>query len=110
MLAYHDRSDGGLFASLVEMAFAGRCGLQVDISTLMHAATDAASVLFNEELGAVIQVNADDAPAIVAQLNQAFGATLAHEVGAVVAENEIFIAANGKNIFAILQPQLIQVT
>ena len=100
LLAYHDRSDGGLFTTLLEMAFAARCGLQVDISSLMHPATDAASVLFNEELGAVVQVNADDAPAILAQLNQAFGETLAHEVGAVVAENEIFISANGKNIFA----------
>lgn len=100
LLAYHDRSDGGLFATLLEMAFAGRCGLQVDISTLMHAATDVASVLFNEELGAVIQVNASETATVLAQLNQAFGETLAHEVAEVVAENEIFIAANGKNIFA----------
>ena len=100
LLAYHDRSDGGLLTTLLEMAFAGRCGLQVDISTLLHSATDVASVLFNEELGAVIQVSASEASAVLAQINQAFGETLAHEIGEIVAENEIFIAANGKNILA----------
>jgi phosphoribosylformylglycinamidine synthase len=51
--AYHDRSDGGLFTTLVEMAFAGHCGLNADISALQG---DIASALYNEELGAVIQV------------------------------------------------------
>jgi len=52
-LAYHDRSDGGLFTTLCEMSFAGHCGIDVDVSALgdsFHAS------LFNEELGAVIQV------------------------------------------------------
>ncbi len=97
LLAYHDRSDGGLFTTLVEMAFAGHCGLTIDISNLSG---DIASILFNEELGAVIQVNAPDSAEILAQLNQAFGTQLAHEIGEVTAENEIFIANKGKNIFA----------
>ncbi|MBK4775523.1 phosphoribosylformylglycinamidine synthase [Candidatus Pantoea edessiphila] len=54
LLAYHDRSDGGLLVTLAEMAFAGHCGVDVDISSL---GDDPLSVLFNEELGAVIQVN-----------------------------------------------------
>ncbi|WP_301883765.1 phosphoribosylformylglycinamidine synthase [Neisseria uirgultaei] len=82
LLAYHDRSDGGLFATLVEMAFAGRCGISADIDCLMdkflpihhpdfqgdpaeglsdelynHAAI---KILFNEELGAVIQIRQQD--------------------------------------------------
>ncbi|WP_127243849.1 phosphoribosylformylglycinamidine synthase [Neisseria meningitidis] len=82
LLAYHDRSDGGLFAVLVEMAFAGRCGISADIDCLMdkflpihhpdfqgdpaedlsdelynHAAI---KILFNEELGAVIQIRQQD--------------------------------------------------
>ena len=57
VLAYHDRSDGGLFATLVEMAFAARCGLAIAIDELPGAATAA---LFNEELGAVMQVRAAD--------------------------------------------------
>lgn len=82
LLAYHDRSDGGLFATLAEMAFAGRCGISADIDCLMdkflpihypdfqgdpaedlsdelynHAAI---KILFNEELGAVIQIRQKD--------------------------------------------------
>lgn len=82
LLAYHDRSDGGLFATLAEMAFAARCGISADIDCLMdkflpihhpdfqgdpvedlsdelynHAAI---KILFNEELGAVIQIRQKD--------------------------------------------------
>lgn len=82
LLAYHDRSDGGLFATLAEMAFAGRGGISADIDCLMdkflpihypdfqgdpaedlsdelynHAAI---KILFNEELGAVIQIRQQD--------------------------------------------------
>ena len=80
LLAYHDRSDGGLFATLAEMAFAGRCGLEIDLSTLMinvvlNNAKDGETIdfgnkkvlqniakwtLFNEELGAVIQIHRKD--------------------------------------------------
>jgi phosphoribosylformylglycinamidine synthase len=58
ILAYHDRSDGGLFVALTEMAFAGKCGVTVSIDGLGE---DPAAVLFNEELGAVLQVRAADA-------------------------------------------------
>ncbi|MFN3164385.1 MAG: phosphoribosylformylglycinamidine synthase subunit PurQ, partial [Pseudohongiellaceae bacterium] len=51
----HDRSDGGLFTTLVEMAFAGRCGLELDLAEL-PGMDDPVAVLFNEELGAVVQV------------------------------------------------------
>ena len=55
LLAYHDRSDGGLFTTLVEMAFAAKVGLDVELD---RKATDAIAYLFNEELGAVVQVPA----------------------------------------------------
>ena len=51
--AYHDRSDGGLFVTLCEMAFAGRAGLEVDIDAL---GDDALAALFSEELGCVVQL------------------------------------------------------
>ena len=79
LLAYHDRSDGGLFASLCEMAFAGHCGIDVDLNSLQG---DAISALFNEELGAVLQVRVDDAQAILSQLNEALGAC-AYQIGSV---------------------------
>ncbi|MBC2607304.1 phosphoribosylformylglycinamidine synthase [Pelagicoccus albus] len=52
LLAYHDRSDGGLFAAAVEMAFAGNVGLDLEIP----AEADAFEALFSEELGALIQI------------------------------------------------------
>lgn len=64
LLAYHDRGDGGLFATLAEMAFAARCGLDVNLSSayrpreLTHEET--VRELFNEELGAVIQIRCHD--------------------------------------------------
>ncbi len=94
ILAYHDRSDGGLFTTLCEMAFTGRCGIQVNIDA---PAGDAASTLFNEELGAVIQVRASEADAILAQLNQHLSAQM---IGVVTTENEINISANGQAVFA----------
>jgi phosphoribosylformylglycinamidine synthase len=62
LLAYHDVGDGGLFATLVEMAFASRCGLEImldGIDTPPHTA------LFAEEIGAVVQVDAGDTQALI---------------------------------------------
>ena len=59
ILAYHDRSDGGLVSTLAEMAFASRCGLRLDISELLtndRSQAGVLAVIFTEELGAVIQV------------------------------------------------------
>ncbi|WP_369940347.1 phosphoribosylformylglycinamidine synthase [Xanthomonas medicagonis] len=57
LLAYHDRSDGGAFAALCEMAFASRQGLDI---TLDAWGDDPFRSLFNEELGAVVQVANED--------------------------------------------------
>lgn len=62
LIAYHDRSDGGLFTSLCEMAFAGRCGIDVNLAGLD---ADSVAVLFNEELGAVLQVRRDDSSSVL---------------------------------------------
>ncbi len=61
ILAYHDRSDGGLFVTLAEMAFASGLGLS---ARLKHAGDDPLAVLFSEELGAVIQVADADLPRV----------------------------------------------
>jgi phosphoribosylformylglycinamidine synthase len=63
--AYHDRSDGGLMATLAEMAFAGHCGVEL----AAPADQDLLPWLFNEELGAVIQILDDDMDAFTEQLN-----------------------------------------
>ncbi len=63
VLAYHDISDGGLLATLAEMAFAGHCGIEAQLPA---DGPDLLQRLFAEELGAVLQVAADDVPAVVA--------------------------------------------
>ena len=65
VLAYHDRSDGGLAAALCEMAFAGRAGLRIDLTPL---GPDPLPALFSEELGAVLQVRARDAARVLERL------------------------------------------
>ncbi len=87
LLAYHDRSDGGLFAALCEMAFAGHCGIEVDLSKLSG---DIVSALFNEELGAVLQVRSADVADILRQLNQSLG-NCAHHIGTVTTANQILM-------------------
>lgn len=67
LLAYHDRSDGGLLVTTAEMAFTGHCGVEANIATLGE---DRLAALFNEELGAVIQVRAADRDAVEALLAQ----------------------------------------
>jgi len=67
VLAYHDRSDGGLFVTLCEMAFASHVGLQIDISGL---GSDPRSVLFNEELGVVLQIRAEEAESVIAEFHE----------------------------------------
>jgi phosphoribosylformylglycinamidine synthase len=68
ILAYHDRSDGGLLATLVEMSFAGRVGISVDVFGL---GGDPIAALFNEELGAVIQVSAEHTNAVAERFSDA---------------------------------------
>ncbi|RIA94072.1 phosphoribosylformylglycinamidin [Glomus cerebriforme] len=59
VLAYHDRSDGGLFVTIIEMAFAGHVGVNINISSILQN-DDVIGALFNEELGAVIQLRQSD--------------------------------------------------
>ncbi len=96
LLAYHDRSDGGLFTTLVEMAFAGHCGLDIDLTNLEG---DVVSALYNEELGAVLQVRSEEAYAILVTLNSALNGG-AHVIGNVLANNQIKLMDAGKVVFA----------
>ena len=93
LLAYHDRSDGGLFATLVEMAFAARCGLNVDLTLLVtnQADVNEASIraLFNEELGAVIQIAKQDVAAVEALFKEADLAL--HTVATIGSDEKIVI-------------------
>ena len=67
LLAYHDRSDGGAFAALCDMAFASHCGLELSLDGW---GDDPFTTLFNEELGAVVQIAAEDRAAFADLVNR----------------------------------------
>jgi phosphoribosylformylglycinamidine synthase len=120
LLAYHDRSDGGLFATVCEMAFAGRAGATLYLDNLAYdprkldvdgheRQSDVlagnlderiAAALFNEELGAVLQVRRGDRDAVMSALRAAGLSKESHVIGHPNAEGEIRLIANGKAVLA----------
>ncbi|OEE18494.1 phosphoribosylformylglycinamidine synthase, partial [Vibrio cyclitrophicus ZF205] len=88
VVAYHDKGDGGLFVTLAEMAFAGHCGVNADIAALGE---DALAALFNEELGAVIQVRNDDLDTVLSTLATNGLEACSHVIGSVEASDELVI-------------------
>ena len=92
LLAYHDRSDGGLLVTLAEMAFAGHCGWRVDIAGL---GGDPLAALFNEEIGAVLQV-ADSALTLLRQQAAAHGLDhCLHVLGTVQTGDRLRLSSAG---------------
>ena len=121
LLAYHDRSDGGLFATLCEMAFAGRSGVTVNLDILTMEAGHAADwgdaknwtgqvaerrneltlrALFNEELGAVIQVRADDKSAVMNVLRDFNLGACSHIIGKPNARGLVEFTRDAKVIYS----------
>ena len=96
LLAYHDRSDGGLLAALCEMAFASHIGLDIDLGELKG---DAISALFNEELGALVQVRRSDLVEIFVQCDEA-GLVAVHEVARLNTRGTIEIKRAGNLLFS----------
>jgi len=120
VLAYHDRSDGGLFTTLSEMAFAGHCGVTVSLDAIaFDAAADdvdafkrdaeeqlagrakdlALRALFSEELGAVLQIRAADRARVMAALRELGLGEHAHVVGSLNARDEIRVTRNHRTVF-----------
>ena len=121
LLAYHDRSDGGLIACVAEMAFASHTGISINVDMI---AVDAGQepdhgdaknwaqqvsgrrheqtmrALFNEELGAVIQVRRDDRDAVFATLRKLGLSAFSHVIGKPNTNGRIEIWRDAKNIFA----------
>ena len=88
VLASHDRSDGGLIVTLLEMAFAGRCGLDVGIDALD---ADALAALFSEELGLVLQVRHSDCDDVLKCLEDAGLGHHSHVLGTTREDEKIVI-------------------
>ncbi|BAU72785.1 phosphoribosylformylglycinamidine synthase [Metapseudomonas furukawaii] len=99
LLAYHDRSDGGLLATVLEMAFAGHCGLDLYLDALADNRDGLPAVLFNEELGAVIQVRQDATPEVLAQFSAAGLGDCVAVIGQPVNGANVAISFNGEAVF-----------
>ncbi len=102
IVAYHDRSDGGLFTTLTEMAFAGRCGLDIDLSKCGH---DIKAILFNEELGAVIQVKKEHIADVLTRMNRALK-DHAFLIGSINSQQTIHIQHENKTVFKDIRANL----
>ncbi|MEQ3515182.1 phosphoribosylformylglycinamidine synthase [Pseudoalteromonas sp. BZB3] len=103
LLAYHDRSDGGLFTTVAEMAFAGRTGVTVNLDSLTGSDIEA---LYNEELGAVIQVRNDDLAAVEAVLADNGLAAISHTIGTLNAEDKVIFNRGGEAVLANTRTEL----
>jgi len=100
LLAYHDRSDGGLFTTIAEMAFAGKTGVDINLDMLAGESSELAAALFSEELGAVIQVRRDDLETVLNELNAAGLADLAQVVGSTNLDDEIRFHFDEEEVYA----------
>ncbi|WP_420600232.1 phosphoribosylformylglycinamidine synthase [Neptuniibacter sp.] len=106
LLAYHDRSDGGLFTTIAEMAFAGKTGVDINLDMLAGESSELAAALFSEELGAVIQVKRDDLETVLNELNAAGLADLAQVVGSTNLDDEIRFHFDEEEVYAESRVQL----
>lgn len=103
LLAYHDRSDGGMLAVVVEMLFASRLGVALQIDSL---GDDVLAVLFNEELGAVLQVRLQDAEAVVGLFKQAGFTSGINVIGELDKSQRLSIAHADKLIYSASRAEL----
>jgi phosphoribosylformylglycinamidine synthase len=102
--AYHDRSDGGLLTTVLEMCFAGRLGVELDLSSYVKDNSLILQSLFNEELGGVIQVKTTDLPTVLAKLEDC--KLPAYMLGNVTESQSINISANGDLLFESTRSEL----
>ena len=98
LLAYHDRSDGGLFVTLVEMCFASRAGIDIKLDGLAEDASQFARELFNEELGAVIQVRRDDTQFVLQQFSAAGLSNHTIVLGEPTSDARVQMSFNGESV------------
>lgn len=126
LLAYHDRGDGGLFATVAEMAFAGHTGVSLNLDSLCYdtlgndvdgqerdgkALTGRINdklleVLFNEELGAVIQIRRDDRGAVMEALRAGGLGAVSHVIGTLNDADEVRVWRNAHSVFTAKRAEL----
>ena len=95
LIAYHDISDGGLFTTLCEMAFAGHTGIDIDLTKLTSTSGNDVDVLFSEELGAVMQIRESDVEAIYAILAEHGILACCTDIGRINNEDTVRFSRDG---------------
>jgi len=128
ILAYHDRSDGGLFATVCEMAFTGHCGVSLNLDTLcfdplmndvdgLERSPETVegrlfdrliAALFNEELGAVLQIRRADRSRVMDLLRAAELGGVAHFIGEPNGSDELRVWRNARLAFAAPRSELVR--
>lgn len=107
LLAYHDRSDGGVLVTLLEMAFAARTGLAISVDTVSDGSAAAVlAALFAEECGAVVQVRSADVPAVRAAFAAQSLADAVSEVARLRDDGVIRIDHRGDTLFESTRAEL----
>lgn len=126
LLAYHDRSDGGLFATLCEMAFASKCGLSIVLDTVCYdpQVNDVDGLdklpdtlrgrfndrlfagLFAEELGAVVQIRREDRSRVASVLREA--GLACHFIGEPNAQDIVRFRRNALSVLEAPRAELLQ--
>ena len=105
IVAYHDRADGGLASTAAEMMFASRLGMTLDLTSLTKDA-DLFAALFNEELGALMQVPADKVERVVEVMREAGLTSICHFVGEVTKDDTLMIKANDAEVAKLARVDL----
>jgi phosphoribosylformylglycinamidine synthase len=125
ILAYHDRSDGGLFATVCEMSFASHVGISLNLDGLCYdplmndvdgserfpqiagrQRDRVITVLFNEELGAVLQIRRDDRAVVMQTLRDAGLGACTHAIGTTNTADEVRVWRNAKTVFSAKRNEL----
>ncbi|BAO30015.1 phosphoribosylformylglycinamidine synthase [Sulfuritalea hydrogenivorans sk43H] len=128
ILAYHDRSDGGLFATVCEMSFASHVGISLNLDGLCYdplmndvdgserfpqiagrQRDRVITALFNEELGAVLQIRREDRTAVMQTLRDAGLGACTHAIGTTNTADEVRVWRNAKTVFAAHRNELQRV-
>ena len=96
LLAYHDRSDGGLLVTLAEMGFGGRRGVEVALDAI---GADVLPALFSEELGAVLQVAEANIKRVLAILEAHGLAAVTRDIGRVTDDQRMVVRSGGNTVY-----------
>ena len=106
LLAYHDRSDGGLYTSLVEMSVAGHVGIDIECAQMISDSDDLLAWLFNEELGVVLQVKEADSAEVLRQLSSCGLAEQSRVIGQLNDDDQVRFTLEGEEVLVDSRTQL----